>query len=91
VEVSNGAIIMCSHESCVEVVNKSNLQSKTPSRFILTRDNKIRLSIKQSQLNHLVELGAKKRNIFSNIMYVVGKTKCKTERITGKRLIFPSV
>jgi hypothetical protein len=29
VEISNGAIIKCSHKLCVKVVNKSNLQSKT--------------------------------------------------------------
>jgi hypothetical protein len=31
VEISNGALIKCSHESCGKVVNKCNLQSKTPS------------------------------------------------------------
>jgi hypothetical protein len=32
VEISDGAIIECSHELCVEVDNKSNLHYKTPSR-----------------------------------------------------------
>jgi hypothetical protein len=30
-EISGGAVIACSSESCVQVVNKSNIQSKTPS------------------------------------------------------------
>jgi hypothetical protein len=33
------AIIKCSHESCAEVVNKSNIQSKTPPRVTLSHDN----------------------------------------------------
>jgi hypothetical protein len=32
-------VIKCSYESCVKVVNKSSIQSKTPSRIIRSRDN----------------------------------------------------
>jgi hypothetical protein len=41
---SHSTIIKCNHESCVkEEVSKSNIQSKTPSRVILTRDNTSRI------------------------------------------------
>jgi hypothetical protein len=39
VEISDGAVINCSDESCVKVVNKYNLQSQTPRRVTLTNDN----------------------------------------------------
>jgi hypothetical protein len=39
VELSDGALIKCRHELCVKVVNKFNIQSKTPSRVTYTRDN----------------------------------------------------
>jgi hypothetical protein len=39
VEISDGAMIKCSHKSCVKVVNKSNLQSKTPFIVTHTHDN----------------------------------------------------
>jgi hypothetical protein len=39
VEISDVAIIKCSHELRVKVVNKSNIRSKTPSRVTLTRDS----------------------------------------------------
>jgi hypothetical protein len=39
VEISDGAIIKCNDGVCVKVVNKSNIQSKTPSRVTPTRDN----------------------------------------------------
>jgi hypothetical protein len=41
-EISDGAIIKCSHESCVKVVNKSNLQPK-PRVQLHTRDRTLRL------------------------------------------------
>jgi hypothetical protein len=34
VEISDGAVITCSYESCGEVVNKTIQQSKTPSIVI---------------------------------------------------------
>jgi hypothetical protein len=39
VEISDGAVIKCNYESCVNVVNKPNIQSETPSRVTHTRDN----------------------------------------------------
>jgi hypothetical protein len=39
VEIGDGTIIKCSHESCVKVINKSNVQFNTPSIVTLTRDN----------------------------------------------------
>jgi hypothetical protein len=44
-EISDGAVINCNYELCVKVVNKSNIQSKTPSRISLTRDNINKVSI----------------------------------------------
>jgi hypothetical protein len=38
-EIGDGAIIKRNYELSVKVVNKSNLQSKTPSRVTHTRDN----------------------------------------------------
>jgi hypothetical protein len=38
-EISDGAIIKCNYKLCVKVVNKSNIQSKTPSRVTHTCDN----------------------------------------------------
>jgi hypothetical protein len=38
-KIIGGAIIKCSYESCVKVVNKSNSQSKTPWRVTLTCDS----------------------------------------------------
>jgi hypothetical protein len=35
-KISDGAIIGCSYELCVKVINKSNIQSKTPSRVTHT-------------------------------------------------------
>jgi hypothetical protein len=39
VKVNNGAVIKYNYEPCVSVVNKSNIQSKTPSIVTLTRDS----------------------------------------------------
>jgi hypothetical protein len=39
VEIIDGAVIKCNYEFCVKVVNKSNNQSKTPSRVTQTRVN----------------------------------------------------
>jgi hypothetical protein len=39
VDISDGAVITRSYESSCKVFNKSNLQPKTPSRVIPTRDN----------------------------------------------------
>jgi hypothetical protein len=41
VEISDGAIIKCNHESGVKVVNKSSLQTKAPSTVTPTRDNMV--------------------------------------------------
>jgi hypothetical protein len=40
-EISNGAIIKCSHKLCVKVVNKYNLQFKTMSVVTHTGDSTI--------------------------------------------------
>jgi hypothetical protein len=39
VEISDSYIIICNYELCVKVVNKSNIQSKTPSRVTPSCDN----------------------------------------------------
>jgi hypothetical protein len=39
VEISDGAVITCSSESCVCVVNKSTHKSKPQSTVTHTRDN----------------------------------------------------
>jgi hypothetical protein len=39
VEISDSGIIKRNYELCVKMVNKSNIQSKTPSRVSLTRGN----------------------------------------------------
>jgi hypothetical protein len=39
VEISDDAVSKCTYESCVKVVNKSNIQSKTPPRVTHTCDN----------------------------------------------------
>jgi hypothetical protein len=39
VEISDGVIIKWHHELYAKVVNKFNIQTKTPSRVIHTRDN----------------------------------------------------
>jgi hypothetical protein len=38
VVISDVAVIKCNYELCSKVVNKSNLQSKTPSIATYTRD-----------------------------------------------------
>jgi hypothetical protein len=35
VKINGGAVVKCNYELCVEVVNKSSIQSKTPSRVTL--------------------------------------------------------
>jgi hypothetical protein len=37
--ISDGIIIKCNYELCAEVVNKSNIQSKTPSRVTPTHNS----------------------------------------------------
>jgi hypothetical protein len=49
-EISHGAIINCSHESCVNVVNKTNLQSKPFYSHTQTRDNTLSDAIKTELL-----------------------------------------
>jgi hypothetical protein len=39
VEIDDGAVIKCNYESCVKVVSKSNIQSKTPSEVTHTSDH----------------------------------------------------
>jgi hypothetical protein len=39
VEISDGPIIKCNYEFCAKVVNKSNIQSETPSRDTPSCDN----------------------------------------------------
>jgi hypothetical protein len=39
VEISDGAVIKWNYELSVNIVNKSNIQSKTPSRVTHSRDN----------------------------------------------------
>jgi hypothetical protein len=39
VKISDGAIIKCNYGLCVELVNKSNIQTKTPSRVTQNCDN----------------------------------------------------
>jgi hypothetical protein len=45
VEISDDTVIKCSHESCVEVVNKSNYQ-KPPITVASARDNIINMDLK---------------------------------------------
>jgi hypothetical protein len=58
VEISGGAIIKCDYELSVKVVNKSNSQSKTPSRVTDTRDNindKVTISLRNHRDNKIRE------------------------------------
>jgi hypothetical protein len=38
-EISDGATIKCNYESCAKVINKCNIQSKTPAIYTPSREN----------------------------------------------------
>jgi hypothetical protein len=56
VEFGDGVVIKCSYKSCVKVLNKSNIQSKTPSIVTNTRDSMILKRIFKKEFDNDVNL-----------------------------------
>jgi hypothetical protein len=77
VEISGGAIMKYSYESCVKVVNKSNLKSKTAPRATSTLDNICYFNLYPKGLKQATERSRRKWERVKNIVRRGGKPKTK--------------